>query len=315
MPATLETRELRPSDLDEVAAIDQAITGRVRRGFYARRFASLAGEATPFFGVGATERGLLRGFALAHVLDGEFGGRAPVGVLDAIGVDPAAARQGAARAMTAALEALLAGRGVRELRTEAEWTQHELISFFSGRGFRLSPRLVLERGVEERLPEPPLDSPEELSWNALPVRSMTREDLPAIVRVDQKITGQNRAAYYRRKAAEALEQSAVRVSLVAEVQGQFAGFLMARVDSGEFGRTEPTAVLDTVGVEPAFARKRVGHALLEQLLLNLGSLRLERLVTQVEWNDLPLLGFLDRTGFRRSQRLSFEKPVSAGGRA
>ena len=86
---------------------------------------------------------------------------------------------------------------------------------------------------------------------------------------------------------------------------------MARVDFGEFGRTEPTAVLDTIGVDPAWTRRRhVGRALLEQLLLNLGSLRVERVLTEVEWNHLPLLGFLARTGFGHAQRLSFEKAIA-----
>jgi predicted N-acetyltransferase YhbS len=138
---------------------------------------------------------------------------------------------------------------------------------------------------------------------------MTEADLPGIVQLDRKITGRDRTPYYQRKAAEVLRQSGVRVSLVAEIDRQVVGFLMARVDLGEYGRTEPTAVLDTVGVHPAFAGKQVGRALLGQLVNNLGSLRVERLVTQVEWDHFDLLRFLARTGFQLSQRLAFEKPI------
>jgi hypothetical protein len=53
----------------------------------------------------------------------------------------------------------------------------------------------------------------------------------------------------------------------------------------------------------------VGRALLRQLLLNLGSLRVERVVTQVAWDHFDLLRFLARTGFELSQRLAFEKPI------
>src|SRR5919201_4275308 len=138
---------------------------------------------------------------------------------------------------------------------------------------------------------------------------MGERDVAAIVRLDRRIMGRDRGPYYRRKAAEALRHSGVRVSLVAEVDGAFAGFLMARVDFGDFGRTEPTAVLDTVGVDPDFARRHVGRALLEQLLLNLRSLRVERVVTEAEWDHLDLLGFLSRTGFEHSQRLAFVKAI------
>ncbi len=296
-------RPLRPTDAEAVARIDRERSGRSRTEFYARRFQIIAEEPRSFLALAAEQDGRVVGFAFARVLDGEFGGAAPVGVLDAIGVSVQAARGGVASTLLSGLEATLAGQGVRELRTQAEWTQHGFAAFLSATGFRLSPRIVLERGLER----PPDD---EFSWDELPVRSMTDRDLPAIVRLDRKITGRDRTAYLARKATEVLRRSGIRASLVAELDGQFAGFLMARVDFGEFGQTEPTAVLDTIGVDPAYARRRVGRALLEQLLLNLGSLRTERVLTEVEWNHLPLLGFLARTGFVHAQRLSFEKDLA-----
>lgn len=298
-----EVRSLAAADLERVVAIDAAYTGRSRRGFFAKRFAAIAGEDRAIEALGAELGGSLEGFVLAQVLDGEFGGVAPVGVVDAVTVSAGAARRGVATALLAAIEAQLAARGVRELRTQADWDQHALVGLFSAAGFRLSPRLVLERGVESRGAEEPYP------WEALPVRSMTDRDLAAIVRLDRKITRRDRSRYYERKAAEVLRQSGVRVSLVAEVDGAFAGFLMARVDYGEFGRTEPTAILDTIGVDPGFARRKVATALLAQLLLNLGSLRAERVVTQAEWNHLDLVSFLARSGFTLSQRLAFDKPI------
>ncbi len=302
MSGGMGTRPLAPADLERVVAIDGAAAGRSRRGFYARRFAALAQDPASEVALAAERDGQVVGFALAHRLDGEFGGAAPVGVLDAIAVDAAARASGVASALLEALEAVLRQRGVRELRTQVDWTERGLVSFFASAGFRLSPRLVLEREVERPVED-------DLDWTDLPVRSMTEGDLPAIVRIDRKITGRDRTAYYQRQAGEALGQSGVRVSLVAEVDGQFAGFLMARVDLGEFGRTDPVAVLDTVGVDPAFSGRRAGRAMLEQLLRNLRSLRVERVLTEVEWDDFDVLRFLARTGFVRSQRLCFLKAI------
>jgi ribosomal protein S18 acetylase RimI-like enzyme len=303
MTKGITTRALRAADLDAVVTIDRELSGRPRRDFYARRLRTLAEDAPSLVAMVAEGSTGILGFAFAHVLDGEFGGTAPVGVLDAIGVAPAARRKGVASSLLAALEAALAARGVREVRTQAGWTEHGLAAFLASAGFRLSPRLVLEHALDR-----PMD--DGFSWEDLPVRSMMERDLPAIIRLDRKITGRDRTAYYTRKAAEVLKQSAVRVSLVAELEGQFAGFLMARVDFGEFGRTEPTAVLDTLGVDPGFTRRHVGRALLEQLLLNLASLRAERVVTEVEWNHLDMLAFLARTGFTHSQRLAFDKSIA-----
>ena len=309
MASQPQIRSIAPADLERVVALDHAITRRVRRSFYEKRLAPLASERPPVVGLGADQDGRLAGFVLAHVLDGEFGGTAPVGVLDAVGVAPASRRGGVARALTAALERTLRERGVRELRTETEWSEHDLVTFFSAAGFRLSPRLVLERGTEPRL-ELGSDPSGTSAAEEISVRSMTEQDLPAIVRLDRKITGRDRTPYYARKAAEVLRESGVRVSLVAELDRQFAGFVMARVDFGEFGRTEPTAILDTIGVAPAFGQRGVGGALLAQLLRNLGSLRVERVVTQAPWNQFDLLQFLASAGFDRSQRLSFEKPIT-----
>lgn len=296
-------RPLRPVDADAVVGIDRRRSGRARAGFYARRFQALAGEPRAFVAVGGERDGELAGFAFARILDGEFGGAAPVGLLDAIGVSPRAERERLATGLLASLTRELAARGVGELRTQADWTEHGMAAFFSASGFRLSPRVVLERSLESIPGEDP-EAEEQ------PVRSMTDADVTGIIRLDRNITGRDRTAYLSRKAREVLRESGIRVSLVAEREGQLAGFLMARVDFGEFGRAEPTAVLDTIGVDPALGRQRVGRALLHQLLRNLETLRVERVLTEVEWNQLPLLGFLERSGFQPAQRLAFEKTVA-----
>jgi ribosomal protein S18 acetylase RimI-like enzyme len=84
---------------------------------------------------------------------------------------------------------------------------------------------------------------------------------------------------------------------------------MARVDLGEFGRVEPTAVLDTIGVDPDYRQIGVGRALLSQLLMNLATLRVESVRTEIDWNDRELLGYLDHCGFRPSQRLCLQYAV------
>ncbi|MDE2007786.1 MAG: GNAT family N-acetyltransferase, partial [Rhodospirillales bacterium] len=138
----------------------------------------------------------------------------------------------------------------------------------------------------------------------LPVRSMTRADFAAAVAIDRRIGARDRSAYFARKLDEALEESAVRVSLVAELDGQAAGFVMARVAFGEFGQAEPEAAMDTIGIDPRRAHQGVARALLAQLLVNLGALRVETLRTEVGWNRFGLLAFLERAGFRPHRRLA-----------
>ena len=136
---------------------------------------------------------------------------------------------------------------------------------------------------------------------------MSASDLTEIVRIDRALTGRDRSAYIGRKLTEAMTESGVRVSLAARLDGAIVGFVMARADLGDFGRTDPTAVLDTIGVDPEYEHQGVGHALLSQLFLNLGALRIERVETVVAPRDLGLLGFLYDVGFGPSQRIPFVK--------
>lgn len=150
-----------------------------------------------------------------------------------------------------------------------------------------------------------------LARDRIPVRAMKEGDRAAIVAIDRAVSGENRAAFLTRAIEEALEASDMRVSLVAEIDGAAVGFVLARVDFGEFGRVEPTAVLDTIGVDPDYGHRGVGKALLSQLLINLGSLRVERLRTELAWNEHDLLAFFDRCGFRPSQQLCIRRGVGS----
>jgi ribosomal protein S18 acetylase RimI-like enzyme len=145
-----------------------------------------------------------------------------------------------------------------------------------------------------------------LARDRIPVRSMAESDLRPIVAIDRRITGRARAAYLQQKLMEALHQSDVRVSLVAELDGSSVGFVMARVDLGEFGRAEPAAVMDTIGVDPDYRRQGVGRSLLSQLFLNLAALRVERIRTELDWRDRELLAFLDVCGFHPAQQLCLD---------
>jgi ribosomal protein S18 acetylase RimI-like enzyme len=148
-----------------------------------------------------------------------------------------------------------------------------------------------------------------LARDRIPVRAMMESDLSALIAIDRRITGRDRSGYFEGKLEEALHESDVRVSLVAELEGAVVGFIMARVDFGEFGRFEQTAVMDTIGVDPDASSQGVGRALLSQLLLNLGTLRVQRIRTEIAWRDRDVLAFLDSCGFRPAQQIALERHV------
>ncbi len=157
--------------------------------------------------------------------------------------------------------------------------------------------------------DPNGDDSEALSRDRVPVRSMREDDLNSVVRIDAKLTDRDRRDYFAAKLKEVMSETGVRVSLVAEVDDLPVGFIMARVDFGEFGQTEAAAIIDTLGVNPDHGKGGVASALLSQLLINLEALNVENVRTRVDWNNLGLLGFLGAKGFAPGQQLSLIKKI------
>jgi ribosomal protein S18 acetylase RimI-like enzyme len=308
--ANLAIRRLTPADLDRVIAIDRAITGTSRRGFFENRLAASLNEPRAFISLAFVEDGVVEGHVFAHMLDGEFGGRHPVAVLDAIGISKAVRGHGGAHALMQELQVAARGRGAHALRTQVLWSDEPMMHFLAAAGFKLGTRLVLERRCAKKEDEPrrgdnAVEDGQDLSKDRIAVRSLALADLPAVIRIDRTITDLDRTVYYRRKVEEAQRKNGVRLSMLAEIDDTPAGFIMARVDYGEFGQTETEAVLDTIGVDPEFFDQNVGTVLLMQLLSQLENLRVERVRTVVEWNNASLIAFLDRLGFEPTQNLTF----------
>ena len=333
------TRQLRPEDLERVVDIDRRITGRSRSVFFAKRLQAALDNVKGFIAMAAETDGKLTGFAIARLQDGEFGDTRRVATLDVIGVDPDCQNRGQGGLLLHHITEVMHKLGVHELRTQVGWRETALTRFFAASGFFLAPRQILKRstarmawdqsrarraGAEDadadtsasRLDAGVPDYSDTEAGNIgtlerdkVLVRSLAADDLAAVIRIDRKLVGRDRAAFFEAKLREVMSESGIRVSLTAEVDDHPVGFIMARVDYGEFGRTETAAVMDVIGVEPNSGHKGIGRALLSQLMMNLGTLRVETLRTTVRWNNFGLLGFLDGAGFAPSQQLLLSKPV------
>ncbi len=150
-------RLLSRDDVEQVVAIDRAHTGLSRRRFFDKRFAAANAHPDDFIHIGVMRGGSLRGFAMARIVRGEFGRQDAVAVLDALGVQPESQERGVGQALMDELVRVMRGMGLLSLQSQAEWKNHDLVRFFDASGFRLAPRLVLERAVAELLDEPAVE--------------------------------------------------------------------------------------------------------------------------------------------------------------
>ena len=325
-------RALARDDLDAVVAIDAAIQGRSRRAYIERRLAAALRDPGAHAQFAASSDDGLMGFIEARVTEGEFGRSGRDLRLETLGVRTEAQGRGIGKQLFSVLSQWAARHGITELRTQAAWNNHRMMGWLDNAGFTLAPNHVVDCAVrggeyvqkrDEPVSVPVGDGPgheinfggregndfERLARDTADIRPMSAAELADITRSDRGITGRDRHGYIGGLLAETLADSAIRVSLTARLDDVIVGFVMARADLGDFGRTEPVAVMDTIGVDPEYGHRGVGHALLSQLFLNLGALRIERVETQVAPRDLSLLGFLYDVGFAPSQRLAFARRI------
>lgn len=142
------------------------------------------------------------------------------------------------------------------------------------------------------------------------VRRLRPDDLQRVIALDAKIVGRPRDKFFEQVLNRNLRETGIQVSLAAELDGLFVGYLLAHAYYGEFGTLEPVAVLESFGVHPDFRGQGVGDALMHQLTTNLRGLGLDTLRTEVDWRDFALMGFFHREGFVPAQRFVLERDLS-----
>ena len=333
--ADFTLRRTKAEDMEAVVALDAALVGHPRHLYFERRLKAALAQTTRHVQFSAEQSGKLVGFIKARRLQGEFGRPQPALLLESIAVAPDKHGRGIGSSLLARLETEAKNLGVPEIRTTAAWRDHDIMRFFDHAGFELSRNMVLDcpmRGnrveahdadktfapahasgfskTEVSYGTAAANDFEALARDKVDMRALGTGDLDDIVRIDQSLTGLRREAYIRELVDEAMSDAGVRLSLVARVDGIAAGFVTARADFGDYGRVEPVAVLDTLGVDPDYAHQGVGHALLSQLFANVQALGADGVETVVARENFPLLGFFYDVGFEPSQRLAFDKRVS-----
>ena len=327
MNTKAEIRPLAAGDLEAVITIDMATTGISRRGYFEKRLAAATDRPRDYIYVGLHDDDKLLGFAFAKMVDGEFGRPGASASLEAIGVDPDHTGKGYGQILLDGVKKILCNKGVGALVSQVDWSNSAVIGFFMGADFILSPRQVLTRSTDVIAPklnedrgeiwddEPDFsasgsDEFSALSHDRIPVRAMRESDLRKIISIDKAGTGIERSEYYQRKQHESLHQSGVRVSLVAEQDGFPVGFIMARVDFGEFGHASAEAEMDAVGVDPGFQGQGVGQALMAQLISSLAVLNVDSVRTEIDWNDVDLIAYFSAAGFVPAQRVTLVRTLA-----
>jgi GNAT superfamily N-acetyltransferase len=134
--------------------------------------------------------------------------------------------------------------------------------------------------------------------DSIHIRRLTADDLAAVTRIDEKITGQERKELWT-KRLDAYE--GIRppwACLVAEYDGRVVGFVFGWTSGWEFGIRGEVGWIDIIGVDPVYRGKGIGRALLESFIENARERRgIEQIFTLVDPDDAEINQFFTSLGF------------------
>jgi ribosomal-protein-alanine N-acetyltransferase len=139
------------------------------------------------------------------------------------------------------------------------------------------------------------------------VRPMEAMDLDAALAIDRKISGTRRAITYTDLFTGDLG-GVLDLSFVAEVDGQIAGFILAR--RAYVG--EPVAevgLVQILGVDPDYQHQGIGTKLVEALIETGRAEKLKSVRIMVNERDSELQEFFAQMGFKRGKLIDYTQEL------
>jgi ribosomal protein S18 acetylase RimI-like enzyme len=143
------------------------------------------------------------------------------------------------------------------------------------------------------------------------VRSLEKNDLAAIVNIEERVTGIARRDYWEKRIeiSEAIRPH--WASLVAELDNRVVGFVFGRAAELEFGLPGTVAWIEIIGVDPAYRRQGIARALLDRFTSSAEDHGVKTVFTLVN-NDQPeMKNFFNRLGFAQGKMQHFQKETAA----
>jgi ribosomal protein S18 acetylase RimI-like enzyme len=151
--------KIRPLSLDnikDIVRIEKRIEGKL--GIINEERMEYLKEATryniersdPMMSLGAELDENIVGFIIGEIRIWEFGIGEKTGWIRILGVDPDFQRRGIGRKLGEALLEHFERRGIKRVRTMAEWYTGDLISFFKSLGFNMLNMIPLEKELDNK---------------------------------------------------------------------------------------------------------------------------------------------------------------------
>jgi ribosomal protein S18 acetylase RimI-like enzyme len=155
----------------------------------------------------------------------------------------------------------------------------------------------------------PIKLEKDLSFGDVEIRTALAEDIPWIVSLDEKTTGQAKPQYWQDLFTH-FQQSRGRgrAFLVAEQQGRVVGFITGEVRAFEFG-SEPCGWVFALNVDPEIRVHNVGTRLFEALCEIFERAGVEKVRTMLNRDNHLVQAFFRSLGMMAGPFIQLEKDL------
>ncbi|MCX6640837.1 MAG: GNAT family N-acetyltransferase [bacterium] len=138
------------------------------------------------------------------------------------------------------------------------------------------------------------------------VRLLKADDFDALVQLDSKLRGgENRREYWEKKFA-IFRLRHPNLSLVATLNEILVGYAMGNISGWEFGVSAGIGWVELIGTDPEYRRHHVASELIEELLHQFRTLKVESVYTLFTAANEEMRKFFFSMGFREGQLIHCE---------
>lgn len=144
------------------------------------------------------------------------------------------------------------------------------------------------------------------------IRPLAPADLQQVVNIDAAAEGRTRHEYIERRLRAAQREPALHAQFAAEGADGIAGFILARVLAGEFGRRRRALRLETMGVRADHRGGGIGRRLFEALASWGRRHDYAEIRTAASWRADGMLASFDGQGFELAPEVVLDSRVDGG---
>ena len=142
----------------------------------------------------------------------------------------------------------------------------------------------------------------------LKIRPLKLHDKKVIFEIQEAIT-KHKAAKDWAEMVEGYIKNSGDTSLVAELDGKVAGFMLGEIKTYGFGVAN-SGWIEVIGVHPRYMGIGIGKKLGNELIKNFKKKKVRHIFTSVRWDSGDLVAFFKSIGFQRSDLIHLEKKIT-----